>query len=79
MAAIEFVADKSTRARLPYGAHKIVAAKALEHGVLSRALPFLPVNSMSPPLSITEAEIDEATTRYAAALRAATPEIEAMR
>ncbi|MDP5085584.1 MAG: aminotransferase [Yoonia sp.] len=79
MAAIEFVADKSTRARLPYGAHKIVAAKALEHGVLSRGLPFLPVNSMSPPLSITEAEIDEATTRYAAALRAATPEIEAMR
>lgn len=78
MAAVEFVADRSDKRRLPAGAHKIVAAHALKEGVLSRALPFLPVTAFSPPLSITEAEIDEATTRYARALEAAMPEIQAM-
>lgn len=78
MAAVEFVADKADKRRLPAGAHKVVSAHALKQGVLSRALPFLPVNAFSPPLTITEAEIDEATTRYARALEAATPEIEAM-
>ncbi|MEM6609394.1 MAG: aminotransferase [Pseudomonadota bacterium] len=79
MVAVEFVADKDTRTRLPDGAHKVVAKHAMDEGVLSRALPFLPVNSMSPPLTITEAEIEVATTRYAAALAKATPELEAMR
>ena len=78
MAAVEFVADKESKTRLPAGAHKIVAAHALKEGVLSRALPFLPVTAFSPPLTITEAEIDEATTRYARALESATPKIEAM-
>ena len=78
MAAIEFVSDRATRDRLPTGAHKIVSKHAMAEGVLTRALPFLPVNSMSPPLTITEAEIDEATTRYARALAKAVPEIEAM-
>lgn len=78
MAAVEFVADKADKRRLPAGAHKVVSAHALKQGVLSRALPFLPVNAFSPPLTITEAEIDEATTRFARALEAATPEIEAM-
>ncbi|PIV78320.1 MAG: aspartate aminotransferase family protein [Rhodobacteraceae bacterium CG17_big_fil_post_rev_8_21_14_2_50_63_15] len=78
LAAIEFVADRSSKARLPAGAHKIVAAQAMQHGVLTRALPFLPVTSMSPPLCISEAEIDEATTRYATALTAATPALEAL-
>lgn len=75
MAAIEFVADRDTRARLPQGAHKIAASHAMAEGVLSRGLPFLPINAMSPPLTISEAEIDEATTRYARALEKATPEI----
>lgn len=78
MAAVEFVADKTLKTRLPAGSHKIVASHAMHHGVLTRALPYLPVTSMSPPLSITESEIDEATTRYAAALNEATPEIEAL-
>ncbi|TJZ89853.1 aminotransferase class III-fold pyridoxal phosphate-dependent enzyme [Paracoccus gahaiensis] len=78
MAAVEFVADRATRARLPVGAHKLVAAHAMNQGVLTRALPFLPVTSMSPPLSITEGQIDEATTRYARALEAATPEMLAL-
>ena len=78
MVAVEFVADRQTRDRLPAGAHKIVAKHALAEGVLTRALPFLPVNSMSPPLTITAAEIEEAATRYARALERATPEIAAM-
>lgn len=78
MAAVEFVADKESKKRLPAGAHKIVSAHAMKEGMLTRALPFLPVTAMSPPLTITEAEIDEATTRYARALANATPEIEAM-
>ena len=69
---------RTGKLRLPAGAHKVVSAHALKAGVLSRALPFLPVNAFSPPLTITEAEIDEATTRYARALDAATPEIAAM-
>ena len=35
MVAIEFVADRETRNRLPAGAHKIVAKHAMEQGVLS--------------------------------------------
>ncbi|MDA7964309.1 aminotransferase class III-fold pyridoxal phosphate-dependent enzyme [Ruegeria sp.] len=69
MAAVEFT--------MP-GAHKIVAEHAMREGVLTRALPFLPVTSMSPPLTITEAEINEATTRYARALEAAMPELTAL-
>lgn len=79
MAAVEFVADRATRARPRPGVQKIVSMHAIEEGVLSRALPFLSVNAMSPALTITEAEIDEATTRYARALERATPEILALR
>ena len=78
MVAVEFVADRDTRDRLPAGAHKIVAKHALAEGVLTRALPFLPVTSMSPALTITADEVDEATNRYARALERATPEIAAM-
>ena len=46
--------------------------------MLTRALPFLPVTSMSPALTITADEVDEATSRYARALDRATPEIAAM-
>lgn len=80
MASVEFVADKATRRRFPEAAapHKLVAKHALAEGVLSRALPFLPVNSFSPPLTITEAEIDEATSRYARALDKATPALRSL-
>lgn len=80
MAAVEFVADKATKQRFPNGTapHKIVAKHAMEAGILTRALPFLPVTAFSPPLSISEAEIDEATTRYAKALDAAMPELQAL-
>jgi len=74
MAGVEF-------AGFPAGttAHKLVAKHAMEAGVLTRGLPFMPVTSFSPPLCVTEAEIAEATKRYAHALDAATPALDAMR
>ena len=55
MIAVEFVADKAARRFFDPqgGAHRLVAAKALELGVLMRALPFIEVISFSPPLSMT--------------------------
>ena len=80
MVGVEYVADRATRTPFPAGPapHKIVAKHATAAGVLTRALPFQHVNSFSPPLSVTEAEIEEATDRYAAALKAATPELDAL-
>ncbi|MFW2545608.1 aminotransferase class III-fold pyridoxal phosphate-dependent enzyme [Primorskyibacter sp. 2E107] len=73
MAAVEFTG-------FPQGTapHKIVAKHATAARVLTRALPYLPVTSLSPPLTVTEAEIIEAADRYARALTAATPDLEAL-
>ena len=78
MIGVEYAADKATRASFPEGAapHKIVAKHAFQEGVLPRALPFLPVNSFSPPLTVSTAEMDEGVARYARALSAARPEME---
>jgi L-2,4-diaminobutyrate transaminase len=75
MIAVEFVADKTARRFFDpkAGAHRIVAAKALEHGVLPRALPFIEVNSFSPPLIMTKADADAAVERYGRALDEVTP------
>lgn len=80
MMAVEFVADKETRRPFDIkdGAHKIVAAKAAEQGVLSRALPYIEVTAFSPPLIITKDEINEAVDRYARGLEAATPDLETL-
>lgn len=77
MIAVEFVADKAAKRFFnpKVGAHKVVAAKALEHGVLPRALPFIEVNSFSPPLIMTRAEADEAVDLYGRALDEVTPEL----
>tara|TARA_B100001142_G_C14096823_1_gene563608 strand:- start:400 stop:822 length:423 start_codon:yes stop_codon:yes gene_type:complete len=40
-------------------AHKQVAMAAQERGLLTRALPFLPVNNFSPPLTFTKMDADE--------------------
>lgn len=74
MAGVEF-------AGFPSGTtpHKLVAKHAMEAGVLTRGLPFMPVTSFSPPLCVTEAEIAEAANRYSKALKAATPALDAMR
>lgn len=73
MAAVEF-------SGFPKGTapHKIVAKHAAAAGILIRALPYLPVTSFSPPFCITQAEIIDAADRYARALEAATPELEAL-
>lgn len=80
MAAVEFVADRATRQPFPQGTapHRIVSKHAAEAGVLTRALPFLPVNSFSPPLTLTAKDIDEAVERYAKGLAAATPALSAL-
>ncbi len=77
MIAVEFVADKGARRffELKAGAHRLVATKALELGVLTRALPFIEVNSFSPPLSMTRSEAEEAVERYGKALDAVTPDL----
>jgi L-2,4-diaminobutyrate transaminase len=81
MAGVEFVADRGSRRPFPEGSapHRIVARHAVEAGVLTRALPFSPVNSFSPPLCITAAQIHEAADRYAGALISAMPELVALR
>ena len=77
MIAVEFVADKAARRffELKAGAHRLVATKALELGVLTRALPFIEVNSFSPPLSMTRSEAEEAVERYGKALDAVMPDL----
>jgi adenosylmethionine-8-amino-7-oxononanoate aminotransferase len=77
MIAAEFVADKASKRFFDpkAGAHRLVAAKAFEHGVLSRALPYIEVTSFSPPLSMTRAEADEAAERYAKALADSTDDL----
>jgi L-2,4-diaminobutyrate transaminase len=52
-----------------------VARKALEEGVLLRALPYGEIVSFSPPLCITRSEIDEAVNRFSRALERAMPEL----
>src|SRR5579872_88753 len=77
MMAVEFVADKKVKRFFnPKTApHRIVSKLALEQGVLTRPLPYVAVNSFSPPLCITKAEIDEGVERYARAFNAAMPEL----
>lgn len=80
MAGVEFSADRENRMPFPEGTapHRIVARHATEAGVLTRALPFLHVNSFSPPLSITSTEIETAVDRYASAVQTAMPELAAL-
>jgi len=77
MIGVEFMADRSKRR--PFApasqAHRLVAAKSDEHGLMVRALPFIEVVSFSPPLCMTTADCDEAIDRFALALNAATPDL----
>ena len=45
-------------------AHKKVAMAAQERGLLTRALPFLPVNSFSPPLTFNKENADKTVDIY---------------
>jgi L-2,4-diaminobutyrate transaminase len=77
MHAVEYVADKAARRFFDpkAAAHRIVAGRTLEFGVLCRPLPFIEVNSFSPPLTMTRAEAEEAVERFGKALDAATPDL----
>jgi len=77
MIAAELVADKATKRFFDpkAGPHRVVSAKAFEHGVLARALPYIEVTSFSPPLSMTRSEADEAAERFAKALAETTDEL----
>ena len=77
MLAVEFVADKKAKRFFDpkSNAHRIVARKALELGVLTRALPFVEVNSFSPPLCINKSEIDEGVEIYGKAIEAVSAEL----
>jgi L-2,4-diaminobutyrate transaminase len=78
MIGVELMADRSKRR--PFAptsnAHRLVAARSVEHGLLVRALPFIEVLAFSPPLCITMADCEEAIDRFALALDAATPELD---
>ena len=78
MNAVEYVADKATKRFFnpKTGPHKVVASRTIECGILSRPLPYIEVNSFSPPLMMTKAEAEEAVARFGKALDLATPELE---
>ena len=77
MIGIEYVQDKETKQAFApeIAPHRIVAKHAANAGVLTRALPFIPVNSFSPPLTITKTEIDTAIDRFSRALAIAESDI----
>ena len=49
-------------------AHRRISAAAQERGLLTRGLPFLPVNAFSPPLTFTRANVDETVGIYGEAV-----------
>ena len=61
MIGVEYCAVRNSKEapEMSPPAHKQVAMAAQERGLLTRALPFLPVNSFSPPLTFTKANADE--------------------
>jgi L-2,4-diaminobutyrate transaminase len=77
MVAVEFVADRKSRRFFDPQTepHRVVARKALEEGLLVRALPYADVTSFSPPLCITRGDIDEIVERYERAVDRAMPEL----
>lgn len=77
MGAVEFSPDKARRARFPqvgaFGA-RVKACAETGQRLICRALPGRDACAFSPPLIITEAEIDEMFDRFGRALDAATAE-----
>jgi L-2,4-diaminobutyrate transaminase len=78
MIGVELMADRARRRPFAPGSgpHRLVAAKALDQGLMVRALPFIEVVAFSPPLCITEADCDEAIDRFGRALDLAAPEVD---
>ena len=78
MNAVEYVADKGAKRFFDpkAGPHKVVSVRALECGILTRPLPFIEVNSFSPPLMMTRKEAEETVDRFGRALDLATPDLD---
>ncbi len=71
IAAVEFVQDKATKKAFD-PSHKVairIANKALEHGLITRALPNGDAVAFSPPLIITREEVDACIERLSLSLR----------
>lgn len=70
MLAVELVADRAENTAFDpdLKMHRQVMAKALEYGVMVRALPFGDVISFSPPLTFTEADADQTSDIFCRAL-----------
>ena len=75
MMCTEYVADKRTRALLPDGVNigKRISNHCEARGLIIRPLAHL--NIMSPPLVMTEAEVDELVTGLAAGIKAAADDL----
>jgi len=70
MAAVELVKNKATREEFPLP-QKVairVVGKAYEHGLITRSLVQTNSIAFSPPLVVTEGEIDEIIARFSKAL-----------
>ena len=70
MLGVEYVAERGSKAApdMTPPAHRRVSAAAQERGLMTRALPFLPVNAFSPPLTFTRANVDETVGIYGEAV-----------
>ena len=77
LAAIEFVADPA--AKTPFDPSMKVgaqlAAACVERGLISRAMPHGDILGFAPPLTITEAEVDEVVERTQQAVAAVTDKL----
>jgi hypothetical protein len=75
MMCTEYVANKQTRELLPDGANigKRISNHCEARGLIIRPLAHL--NIMSPPLVMTEAEVDELVTGLAAGIKAAADDL----
>ena len=70
MLGVEYAAEPGSKAApdMTPPAHRRVSAASQERGLLTRALPFLPVNAFSPPLTFTRANVDETVGIYGEAV-----------
>jgi L-2,4-diaminobutyrate transaminase len=80
MVAVELSADRGRRTPFPRaaGAHRIVANRAFELGLIIRPSPFIEALAFSPPLCITKDECDRALDLFVEALDAASPELDTL-
>ncbi len=77
LAALEFVADKTTKSRFDSG-WKVgarVSAACLKQNLIARAMPHGDILGFAPPLTITKAEVDEIVRRTAVAVNSVSDDL----